>query len=265
MKKIIVYLVVFIILIMVVCYCYFNSQQYLNRTALKNRAERLSYLDNLPRTYINEGVYSFEYTRKTQNTIIDKYGEFVTNPSKDFNGEGEFSYNRNRIVLLANEIREELQLGPALINTKAILNEKITEYEFPIIKWQAYRDLTGICIFSYENIPKLQNKNEIVSSDDPVIHFLSDSYPYNNQKDPPGIAIYQSGFLLDEINLLHGFICTQGEETIKLIELKYQYNNGLPYLLTNAKYSPHEYDLDSYIFALTDRHRKNPFIDKQIK
>jgi len=54
-----------------------------------------------------------------------------------------------------------------------------------------------------------------------------------------------------------------GVEEITLENLKYLYNNSVPDFVNKAEYSPNEYELSKYIYDITDRDRKNPFVQKQ--
>lgn len=276
MKNILIYFFGSILVLIVICYSFFNTHQYLHRAALNRREERLLYLNNLPRSYIFEGVYSSEYQHASYKTTKDRFGEFVTNRGNDYTREVEVSFKSNRIIFVCNGVREEIQLGGPIINTNVIYDNRVALYQFPVTKWEAFYDLSGVCFFYYDTKSKYENyiENDSIRrsyhpydlfDDRPYINLAVKTDQFGNNKESSSISIYNSRSWVESVDLLNGFISTQGEEEVTLNNIKYLYSNSIPSFVNKAEYSPNEYNLNKYLFNVTDFDRKNPFIDRQIK
>jgi hypothetical protein len=238
MKRLIIIIISLIVIIVVFCFIYFNSNYYKLQLAKEDKLNEVSRLNSIPRTYIFEGVYSFDNEALSSESTKDKYDEFVTTFETVNTGQGEVSFKSKKLVILFNGIREEFILGSPFLSLTA-LYDKVTEYDFPVIHWEAYFDLNKTQFFHYDTLHNYEFnvepwiKNSLFKGR-PHIILRAESGKSNNYTYPSSFFLAYNLPWTREVGCLNGFISVRNESKIELKELKYIYNNSVPDYVNDA-------------------------------
>lgn len=138
MKKIYIIALFSIIAVMIVYFIIplYSEETQENKT-IKFEKERLNQLNQIPRLYIYEGVYSFEQS--------------------DTREQSEFAFTSKQIVIKQKDFREEIELSNPYLEA-FLLSETSTAYYFPVVKWRVYRD--NVCVFQYDSIENEFSRKE---------------------------------------------------------------------------------------------------------
>lgn len=193
MKKILLLTTTMLLGVVLIGYfLYLNSESYSIKLATKARDEELTKLNNIPRRYIVEGLYSYECFRSKEKAFVDKFGGLIVTPYLEYVGNAEVSFTSRKIVLVLNERREELVLGDPYI--ASIFSKDHIEYLFPISEWKAY--INNTCYFSFDSSENKQyrtyNRSMNQPNMEPTLSLTIELQSYNDiHKVAANIKIYQ--------------------------------------------------------------------------
>jgi hypothetical protein len=153
MKKVIIPFVVLIVVSIMICFIYFNTDGYQHALAERHIKEQIQKLDKIPRMYIPEGVYSFDTYVVRSKYEKDIFGDEVVKSRKEYTGSGELSLWSDKITIIKDSYKEVFHLADPYIATFGTYSfgseDNAIIYIFPIVEWSAYKD--NFCIFLYDS------------------------------------------------------------------------------------------------------------------
>jgi hypothetical protein len=254
MKKLLIYAIIFIAIVIIAYLSYINSDGYKYKLAEQRLAESLAKLNKIPRHYLFEGVYNFDGETSSIKSFKDKFGEYLTKFESTNLGEGEVSFKSDKIVILFQGIREEFILGnPTLITW--MLGPQGTGYSFPIIQWRAYNINDNSCFFRFDSIDNQQRRTKLKNTYPsltyiPICLVLDITEVIRNDQKGMKSTIEIGG--INELGSWGlGFKCLPENrlfhDKIELSSLVYKYNNLVPNYL-NAKYAQDVYNIEKLIY-----------------
>lgn len=256
MKKIIVVSICIILLVISGCFIYFNSDSYKYKLARQYRVENINRMNDIPRLYIYEGVYSFESYATNKKTFKDKFGELVTTENTYHYGTGEVSFKSDKIIIILNDEREEINLTKPIIR---LHNEKSSNYYFPIVQWQAYNN--DRLFFQFDTTEYIADIHLFISKNDydEVSAEISVFQRDNPRRKPQEVPVYGGkggGFII--LPYYRG-------SRIDMSNLKYKYDDPIftSIYVQDATYAPEEYDIEEALTRVKRSSFKNPFILKK--
>lgn len=276
MKKLI-WIPFVIISILLFCIIYFNSYAYRYECARKLRDARIEALNKVPRRFIKEGVYSFDYTRYTSTNVKDKFGKWVSLTNNYPIQKGEVSFTSKKIVIHLGKKIEELTISDPTITGFSNSEEQYIEYQFRILSWKAYDDISWFNQYDtthnyklrkimgkefFDPIMTLQIKTTLTNNHEEstaelnlvesVSGYNISDYDINGKRITPRKKV---PFKYSELNLPreidtddNKFIFSMVRGNIYMDNLEYAYStNKEPEYVKEADYVEKEYDINNYL------------------
>lgn len=230
-KKLIFLVLGLSLVISAVLFLYFDSYNYRYKQAYKLRNKRIASLDSQKRQYMFEGIYSFKNYREISKRGKNKFGELIMTTQKVFDGNCEVSFKSQKLVLICNGIREELEIFPTIYD--------FDNYIFNIIDWKAYYINSGNCFFNMKSIPEIEKE----FYDNKISLTLSfNGFFINEAIANISLDTKSSLFEFENRRVLFKSI---SQRSFLLERMEQKYSSDVPDYVSNTKYPDYKYDIIS--------------------